>query len=118
MKQVDEIRVLDDSPLRAVVPADRMTVSCYHHQGISRLGDGLQATAFAEDGTIEAVSLGGHEGWYLGVQWHPEDTAAEDVQQAAVFEAFVHAVRDSLPERRRASSATPVVSPPSAPTTR
>ena len=26
-------------------------------------------------------------GWFLGVQWHPEDTAATDPGQAAVFEA-------------------------------
>ena len=99
---VHEIKVLEDSPLREVVPADRMTISCYHHQGISRLGDGLRATAYAEDGTIEAVSLEGHGGWYLGVQWHPEDTAASDAQQAGVFEAFIAAVREAGSVRRRA----------------
>ena len=55
-----------------------MTISCYHHQGLGRLGDGLRASAYAEDGTIEAVALDDHDGWYLGVQWHPEDTAATD----------------------------------------
>ena len=73
-----------------------MTISCYHHQGLGRLGDGLRASAYAEDGTIEAVALDGHDGWYLGVQWHPEDTAATDAQQAGVFAAFVargHVVR-------------------------
>ncbi len=90
---VHEIRIIDDSPLREVAPADTMSISCYHHQGLGRLGLGLEATAFAEDGTIEAVSLRGHHGWYLGIQWHPEDTAAEDQQQAGVFAAFVDAVR-------------------------
>ena len=92
---VHEIKVLPDSPLRKVVPADRMTISCYHHQGLGALGAGLRASAYAEDGTIEAVALDGHDGWYLGVQWHPEDTAATDPQQAGVFEAFVQAVRRS-----------------------
>ena len=89
---VHEIKILEDSPLRAVVPDDRMTISCYHHQGLGRLGEGLLASAYAEDGTIEAVALDGHDGWYLGVQWHPEDTAATDAQQAGVFAAFVAAI--------------------------
>ena len=75
---VHDIEILEDSPLRVVVPEDRMTISCYHHQGLGRLGEGLQASAYAGDGTIEAVALDGHDGWYLGVQWHPEDTAATD----------------------------------------
>ncbi|MDX6326124.1 MAG: putative glutamine amidotransferase [Nocardioidaceae bacterium] len=90
---VHDIKILDDSPLRQVVPADHLTISCYHHQGLSRLGDGLRASAYAEDGTIEAVSLDGHQGWYLGVQWHPEDTAATDAEQAGIFRAFVEAAR-------------------------
>jgi putative glutamine amidotransferase len=63
-------------------------VSCYHHQGIARLGRGLRAAAHAEDGTIEAVTLAGHHGWYLGVQWHPEDTSDQDPFQAGIFESF------------------------------
>lgn len=90
---VHEIEVVEDSPLRQVVPGDRMTISCYHHQGLGRLGERLRPSAYAADGTIEAVTLEGHQGWYLGVQWHPEDTAATDPQQARVFEAFVEAVR-------------------------
>ena len=89
---VHDIEILEDSPLRVVVPGDRMTISCYHHQGLGRLGAGLQASAYARDGTIEAVALEDHDGWYLGVQWHPEDTAATDDQQAGVFEAFVKAL--------------------------
>ncbi len=90
---VHQIDVLEASPLRQVLPGERMTISCYHHQGLGALGDGLRASAYAEDGTIEAVALDDHDGWYLGVQWHPEDTAATDPQQAGVFEAFVEAVR-------------------------
>jgi putative glutamine amidotransferase len=88
---VHTIELTPDSPLRRVVAGDQMKISCYHHQGISRPGAGLVASAHASDGTIEAVSLAGHDGWYLGVQWHPEDTAESDLQQAGIFRAFVHA---------------------------
>lgn len=97
---VHRIEVLEDSPPRTVVPGGMMTISCYHHQGLGRLGDGLRASAYAEDGTIEAVAMDGHDGWYLGVQWHPEDTAAIDIQQARVFEAFVEAIRLGSAARR------------------
>lgn len=90
---VHTIEVLPDSPLRQVVPGEEMTISCYHHQGLGALGEGLRASAYAVDGTVEAVALDGHDGWYLGVQWHPEDTAATDPQQAGVFAAFVEAIR-------------------------
>jgi putative glutamine amidotransferase len=88
---VHTIDVLPGSPLRAVVDAPRVKISCYHHQGISRLGRGLRAAAYAEDGTIEAITAEGHDGWCLGVQWHPEDTADTDPHQAALFRCFVEA---------------------------
>lgn len=91
--RVHVIDVLDDSPLQAVVPTPTITISCYHHQGIGRLGKGLRPAGFAEDGTIEAVTLDQHAGWYLGVQWHPEDTATEDPLQAGLFRHFVHAAQ-------------------------
>ena len=49
------------------------------------------AAAHAADGTIEAVTLDGHEGWYLGVQWHLEDLADTDPIQHGIFRAFVAA---------------------------
>jgi putative glutamine amidotransferase len=88
---VHDIDLDADSPLRDVVADDRITISCSHHQCIARLGDKLVATAHAADGTIEAVTLDGHEGWYLGVQWHLEDLADTDPIQHGIFRAFVAA---------------------------
>ncbi|MET8698168.1 gamma-glutamyl-gamma-aminobutyrate hydrolase family protein [Kitasatospora sp. NPDC058032] len=75
---------------RLAGPGDRV-VSCYHHQRVARLGHGLRVTARAADGTVEAVELVEPAGWFLGVQWHPEDTAATDPAQQAVFDALVEA---------------------------
>jgi gamma-glutamyl-gamma-aminobutyrate hydrolase PuuD len=61
---------------------------CHHHQAIDRLGRGLQAVAFAEDGTIEAAELPGPD-FALGVQWHPEDTESDDRLFRALVEAAV-----------------------------
>ena len=69
----------------------RPMCSSFHHQAIDRLAPGLVETGWADDGTIEAVQLEGRDdghGWLVGVQWHPEDTAADDeLQQAPVRRA-------------------------------
>ncbi|MGA4965956.1 gamma-glutamyl-gamma-aminobutyrate hydrolase family protein [Streptomyces pseudogriseolus] len=50
---------------------EQTSVPAYHHQAVDRLGRGLLASAYAEDGTVEAVELPA-PAWVLGVQWHPE----------------------------------------------
>ena len=64
--------------------------SCRHHQAIDDVAPVLRIVARAADGTIEAVE---HDGaaWIVGVQWHPETTAAKAVHQQAIFDAFVAA---------------------------
>jgi putative glutamine amidotransferase len=88
---VHSIKLVDGSPLRELVRADSLEISCYHHQGIGALGTNLRVTAYAEDGTVEAVSLADHDGWYVGVQWHPEDTADSDAFQSRIFRSLVEA---------------------------
>ncbi|MFD7437028.1 gamma-glutamyl-gamma-aminobutyrate hydrolase family protein [Streptomyces sp. NPDC059861] len=61
----------------AALVAEEMTVPTYHHQSVDRLGTGLVPSAYAADGTPEAVELPGDH-WVLGVQWHPE--MGEDVR--------------------------------------
>jgi gamma-glutamyl-gamma-aminobutyrate hydrolase PuuD len=67
---------------------DRAPVKSHHHQGIGRIGDGLRAVAWADDGTPEAVEDPGRR-LAVGVLWHPE--AAED---GALFDALVAAATE------------------------
>ncbi|MET7797604.1 gamma-glutamyl-gamma-aminobutyrate hydrolase family protein, partial [Streptomyces decoyicus] len=69
-----------------------VSVPTYHHQAVDRLGRGLLASAYAEDGTIEALELPGAYGFTLAVQWHPE--AGDDTR---VMEALVAAARGTSP---------------------
>lgn len=59
------------SRLASILGAPRVNVDCAHHQAVKALGAGLVASAFAEDGTIEAIEDRGAS-FTLGVQWHPE----------------------------------------------
>jgi gamma-glutamyl-gamma-aminobutyrate hydrolase PuuD len=75
------------SRLAGVFGPGTFSVPTHHHQGIARLADGLTATAWAEDGTIEAIELDG-AAFVVGVQWHPE--AGEEL---ALFKALMEAGR-------------------------
>ena len=87
---VHEIRVAEGSALAAALGGAAATATCHHHQGVDRLGEGLVASGWSADGLVEGLELGDHGGrWLLGVQWHPEETAAQDPAQQALFGALV-----------------------------
>jgi putative glutamine amidotransferase len=62
---------------------DRHDVKSHHHQGFGEIGSGLQVSARAPDGTIEALEDPSRR-FTLGVLWHPE--AGDDL---ALFQALV-----------------------------
>ncbi|WP_078914106.1 gamma-glutamyl-gamma-aminobutyrate hydrolase family protein [Streptomyces sp. NRRL S-37] len=53
------------------IAPEQTSVPTYHHQAVDRLGTDLIPSAYAEDGTVEAIELPTSP-WVLGVQWHPE----------------------------------------------
>lgn len=87
-----EVRLVPGSLVARAAGAEVLTCSSHHHQGVDRLGDGLRATGVAPDGLVEAIEREG-EGWMVGVQWHPEDTAATDLAQQHLFDTLARAAR-------------------------
>ncbi|WP_017591021.1 gamma-glutamyl-gamma-aminobutyrate hydrolase family protein [Nocardiopsis potens] len=65
------VKVDPQSMTAEVLGRTALDVPSYHHQGIAELGEGVTATAWAEDGVVEAVEYAGTP-HVLGVQWHPE----------------------------------------------
>ena len=63
------VAVAPDSMMHRLV-GDELEVSCHHHQAVSA-HPGLVASAWANDGTIEAIEDPGAR-FRIGVQWHPE----------------------------------------------
>ncbi len=63
------VRVAQDSRLGSLF-GEVVAVNSYHHQAVRRVADGMTIVAVASDGVTEAIE--GREGWFVGVQWHPE----------------------------------------------
>jgi putative glutamine amidotransferase len=85
---VHRVHVAAATPLAAAMRATVVDTFSGHHQAIRTPGAGLDVIAHAPDGIIEAAVLAGHP-WMLGVQWHPEKTAAEDPTQQRLFDVLV-----------------------------
>lgn len=79
--------------LERATGARKVDASCFHHQRVNGVAAGLAVTARAADGTVEGFELPGAAGWFSAVQWHPEDTAHEDIAQQQIFDALVRAAR-------------------------
>jgi len=79
---------------RTAVPG----VPTYHHQGVDAIGAGLVASAWATDGTVEAVE-DPELPFCVAVQWHPEEGDDD-----ALFHALVAAARRSRESRQASES--------------
>jgi putative glutamine amidotransferase len=78
------IRVDPASRLGTIV-GEHGPVQSHHHQGFGHVGEGLRETAWADDGTLEAVEDTSKR-FALGVLWHPEEGEDE-----ALFRGLVEA---------------------------
>ncbi|HKT80216.1 MAG TPA: gamma-glutamyl-gamma-aminobutyrate hydrolase family protein [Vicinamibacterales bacterium] len=76
--------------------ADSCEVNSRHHQAVKRLGTGLQMSATAPDGVIEAIEDPSMP-FCLGVQWHPENFFRTG-EFRPLFEGFVDAAN---PDHKR-----------------
>jgi putative glutamine amidotransferase len=74
---------IDDASRLGSIVGEHAPVKSHHHQGVGRVGEGLRETAWADDGTVEALE-DPEKRFTVGVLWHPE--AGEDMK---LFEALV-----------------------------
>jgi putative glutamine amidotransferase len=82
-----DVRLEPGSLAARAAGEERHGTKSHHHQGVDRLGDGLQVTGWAElDELPEAIELPGRR-FALGVQWHPEADELSRVIESFVKEA-------------------------------
>jgi putative glutamine amidotransferase len=86
------VRLDPRSRLAALLDATELVVQSVHHQAVGRLGHGLRAVAWSEDGVVEAIESEDRR-FVVGVQWHPELDALSDSRPMRLFETIVAAAR-------------------------
>ena len=86
-----EVRVDPRSDLFNMMRLERVVSSCHHHQAVATVGQGLRPVAWTDDGIVEGVEDTAAS--VVAVQWHPEDTAAQDPAQQRLFDSLVERSR-------------------------
>lgn len=83
----EEILLEEGSIIAEILGRTRASVRSGHHQAVDRVADSLAVTARAHDGVVEGTQ---HRdaSWVIGLQWHPEEPAADRGDRARVFRAL------------------------------
>jgi len=92
-----KVRVTSGTTVQSILPGgEYFDVPTHHHQAVDKLGDGLIAVGWADDGIIEAVEADADAAmsFLVGVQWHPEQ--GDDMR---LFTALVAAAEIFSAER-------------------
>lgn len=76
------------SRVSGAMRATEIIGASFHHQGIDRVGEGLEVVGRSPDGLTEALEYHRDSMWLLGVQWHPEDTSDRDPHQQALYDSL------------------------------
>src|SRR6516165_868651 len=94
-----KVRVTSGTTVIAILPGgEYFDVPTHHHQAVDKVGAGLTAVGWADDGIIEAVESDSVEQFLIGVQWHPEQ--GDDLR---LFSALMAAADIHSSEREVAS---------------
>jgi putative glutamine amidotransferase len=96
-----KVRITSGTTVTGILPgAEYFAVPTHHHQAVDKLGDGLAAVGWADDGIIEAIEATTPHDFIVGVQWHPEQGDDVRLFRALIAAAEIHASEravDSLP---------------------
>lgn len=86
---LDEAVVLEpDSIIASILGRTQVVVRSGHHQAVNQVPEELRVTARAHDGVVEGTQHR-EATWVVGLQWHPEEPAADPHDRALVFGALV-----------------------------
>jgi putative glutamine amidotransferase len=95
-----DVELMDGTLAMRIVGESRHATKSHHHQGIDRLGEGLQVSGTSVlDGLPEAIELPDRR-FVLGVQWHPE---ADDT--SPVLKSLVEAAAEQVEHHEHAEPA-------------
>jgi putative glutamine amidotransferase len=88
-----KVQLVDGGILHGILGASEIPVNSLHGQGVNEMAPGLTVEATAEDGLVEAFTVGRAPGFTLAVQWHPEWRIVHNPYSMKMFGAFGNACR-------------------------
>jgi putative glutamine amidotransferase len=102
-ERVHPVRIAAGSRAAQALGTTHLSANSIHHQAIRDIAPDLVATAWSDDGLIEAVETPDASHWILAVQWHPEElhehVEAPDRGLFAAVSTAAHAWREGQAER-------------------
>lgn len=82
------ITIKKDTKLFSLIEKEKILVNSFHHQVLNKIGDGLEVSAKAEDGVVEAIEHKNYK-FMLGVQWHPEMLHKKEKLMNNIFKELI-----------------------------
>ncbi len=83
-----KVTTLPDSLIREITGLEEFGVNTFHHQAVKTPAPAFKATAFSDDGVIEAIESTERRAFFLGTQWHPEACRVHDPHHK-IFERLI-----------------------------
>lgn len=83
------LEIEENKLLSRLITTKNVKVNSSHHQAIKKIGENLEATAWAKDGVIECIEDTRGDRFVFGVQWHPELSWKFDALSKNIFQTFV-----------------------------
>ena len=87
------VSIMPGSRLASLVGAATIVVNTFHREAVVETSSEAVASAYAEDGIIEAIEVPSHR-FAVGIQWHQELLDADHAGKR-IFEGFVEACRQA-----------------------
>ena len=85
------LEVEPSSKLASIIGTKSIHTNAYHHQAVKKLGNGIKAVAWTDDGVIEGLEHPSKQ-FVIGVQSHPEAIEGKiETKWRKLFEAFIAA---------------------------
>jgi len=87
------VHIKKGTMLNKLTKSSQMFVNSAHHQAVDKLGKNLIASAFSDDGVIEAIESKTFN-YCLGVQWHPEFLI--DKKDIEIFRSLIVSAKNKI----------------------
>lgn len=95
---IHKVRVVEDTTLCDLYGGGMKGVNSFHHQAVKDLAPVFKASAYSEDGLVEAYEMEGDR-FLIGVQWHPEMLFEKHPEELRIFESFIESAKEYMSEK-------------------